>query len=208
MNKARIETLSDGVFAIVMTILIFQIHVPVIPDGAYSVLGLWNALADIVPQIASYAVSFTVLAMYWTSHHALFHFFAKSVNRALLQLNMIYLMVLAFIPFSTDLLGTYNNNELAVWVYGLNIIFVGAAAYGMFAYALYSKEIDMHDISSRMITQAKIRSLLTPLFATLALFVSLFSPHLAFAFFIFPVIFNLVPGSLDATERFLGITIR
>lgn len=208
MNKARIEALSDGVFAIAMTLLVIEIHVPIVPDGAYSMLGLWNGLMHIIPSVASYVVSFTVLAMYWTSHHALFHFFTKTVNRTLLQLNMLYLMLLGLIPFSTALLATYHTNLLAVWVYGFNILAMGAAQYALFLYALRSKEVEMHDISSRTMTQAKIRALLTPSFALLAMIVAIVSEPFAFFFFIFPVLFNLVPGTLDATERFFGITIR
>ena len=208
MNKARIEALSDGVFSIAMTLLIIEIHVPSVPDGGYSTIGLWNALLHLAPSIASYVVSFTVLAMYWTSHHALFHFFTKTVDRSLSQLNMFYLMLLAFIPFSTALLGAYHSNILAIWVYGANILAMGAAQFALFLYALRSKDVDLHEISSRTVTQAKIRMLLTPSFAALAMISAIVSEPLAFALFIFPVIFNLVPGSLDATERFLGITIK
>ncbi len=208
MNKLRLEAMSDGVFAIAMTLLIFQVHVPTIPDGAYSVLGLWKSLVQLVPAIASYVVSFSVIAMYWTSHHAMFHFFTKSVNRTLVQINMLYLMILAFVPFSTELLGTYHTNILAIWVFGMNIIALGAVAYGMFLYAIHSKEVDMHDVPHRTMTQAKIRLLLTPSFAFLALLVAIMSAPLAFLLFIFPIVFNLIPGSLDSTEQFFGITIR
>ena len=208
MNKARIEALSDGVFSIAMTILIIEIHVPQIADGAYSIMSLWNALVGIFPHLASYVVSFTVLAMYWTSHHALFHFFTKSVNRMLVQLNMLYLMFLVFIPFSTNLVGTYPTNIFAVWVYGANIIMMGVIAFVMFTYSIRSNDIDLHEISSRVITQAKIRLLLTPSFAFIAMIVATISIPLSLFFFIFPVIFNLIPGSLNATERFFGVTIR
>jgi uncharacterized membrane protein len=208
MNKTRVETLSDGVFAISMTILIFNIHVPSISDGAYSVLGLMNALLSLTPHVLSYVISFTVLAMYWTSHHALFHFFTKTIDRTFVQLNMLYLMFLAFIPFSTDVLGTYHANVVSFWVYGGNIVAMGIVAYLMFHYVLRSTKIDRHEISSRTITQAKIRLLLTPAFAILAMCMSLVSTTLAFPLFVIPVIFNLMPGSLDRAERFLGITIR
>lgn len=200
--------MSDGVFAIAMTLLVFQVHVPTIADGAYSVLGLWSALVDILPLITSYVVSFTVIAMYWTSHHAMFHFFTKSVDRTLVQINMLYLMLLAFVPFSTQLIGAYSTNILAVWVYGLNIIALGGTAFGMFMYAIHSREVDMHDVPNRTITQAKIRLLLTPAFALLAMIAAFVSSGFAFLLFVFPVIFNLIPGSLDRAERFLGITIK
>lgn len=200
--------LSDGVFAIAMTLLVIEVHVPDVVDGAYSWIGLWSGLVDLFPMVASYVVSFTVLAMYWTSHHAMFHFFTKNVNRTLLQLNMLYLMFLAFIPFSTELLGTYPSNILAIWVYGSNIILMGITAFGMFMYAQRSKEIEMHDLEHRTMTQAKIRILLTPAFALLAMLVAFVSIPIAFLLFVFPVIFNLMPGTLNATERFFGVTIR
>ncbi len=208
MNKARVEALSDGVFAIAMTLLVIEVHVPHIQDGGYSWIAMWNALSSLMPMIASYVISFTVLAMYWTSHHAMFHFFTKNVNRAMLQMNMLYLMFLAFIPFSTELLGTYPTNIVAVWVYAVNIILMGSTAFVMFLYAQRSKEIEMHDLEHRTMTQAKIRILLTPSFALLAMIVAFVSIPLAFILFIFPVIFNLIPGTLNATEKFLGITIR
>ncbi len=208
MNKARVEAISDGIFAISMTLLVIEVHVPHVADGAYSWIGLWGGITDILPMIASYVVSFTVLAMYWTSHHAMFHFFTKNVNRAMLQINMLYLMFLAFIPFSTELLGTYPTNVLAVWIYGANIICMGLTAFGMLLYAQRSHEIEMHDLEHRTMTQAKIRILLTPAFALLAMIVAFVSIPCAFLLFIFPVIFNLIPGTLNATEKFLGITIR
>lgn len=117
-------------------------------------------------------------------------------------------MLLAFVPFSTQLIGAYSTNILAVWVYGLNIIALGGTAFGMFMYAIHSREVDMHDVPNRTITQAKIRLLLTPAFALLAMIAAFVSSGFAFLLFVFPVIFNLIPGSLDRAERFLGITIK
>lgn len=207
MNKARIEALSDGVFAIAMTLLVIEIHVPLLESGVNSINGLWSALLHLLPSIASYVVSFSILAMYWTSHHALFHFFTKTVNRTLLQLNMLYLMILALIPFSTALLASYHDNLLAIWIYGLNIILMGAAQFCIMLYALNSKEIEIHDVGPRTLKQAKIRTLLTPSFALLAMIAAVVSPALSFVLFIFPIVFNLIPGTLDATERFLGISL-
>ena len=121
---------------------------------------------------------------------------------------MLYLMFLAFIPFSTELLGTYPTNVLAIWVYGINIMLMGLTAFGMFIYAQRSKEIEMHDLEHRTMTQAKIRILLTPSFAFLAMLMALVSIPFAFVLFIFPVIFNIIPGTLNATEKFFGLTIR
>ena len=63
MNKARVEALSDGVFAIAMTLLVIEVHVPHIEDGGYSWIAMWNALSRLMPMIASYIISFTVISM-------------------------------------------------------------------------------------------------------------------------------------------------
>lgn len=208
MNKARLEALSDGVFAIVMTILILNVHIPNVPDGAYSVLGLWNALTGLFPLIMSYMVAFTVLALYWTSHHAFFHFFTKTVDRTLTQLNMLFLMFLVFIPFTSELLGMYQKNIVAVWVFGANILVLGAVAYGMYAYSLASEKVELFPMTHHEKVQTMVRILLTPAFALIAMIVAFFSIPLAFLFLIVPVIFNLIPNTLGDVERMCGLEIK
>ena len=207
INKARVEALSDGVFAIAMTLLVFNIKVP-LTNHALSESGVYEILKAQWPYFASYFVSFTVLGMFWTAHNAFLHFFSRSVNRMLVQMNMIYLMFVVFIPFSAYFLGEYEYSHVAILVYGINIIIVGLMNYAMFSYAIYSHDIDTSHVKDAAITQARIRVLLSPLFALLGIIVSYFSTEIAKVFFAFPVIFNLIPKSLPATERLLGINIK
>ncbi len=204
ISKARVEALSDGVFAIAMTLLVFNIKVPV-TNHILSENGVFEILKAQWPYFASYFVSFTVLGMFWTAHNAFLHFFSRSVNRMLVQLNMLYLMFVVFIPFSAYFLGEYEYSHVAILVYGLNIIIIGLINYAMFANALYSHDIDTSHVKAEAITQARIRVLLTPLFALLGIIVSYFSTELAKVFFAFPVIFNIIPKSLLAMERRFGI---
>ncbi len=204
ISKARVEALSDGVFAIAMTLLVFNIKVPV-TNHVLSENGVFEILKAQWPYFASYFVSFTVLGMFWTAHNAFLHFFSRSVNRMLVQLNMLYLMFVVFIPFSAYFLGEYEYSHVAILVYGLNIIIIGLINYAMFANALYSHDIDTSHVKAEAITQARIRVLLTPLFALLGIIVSYFSTELAKVFFAFPVIFNIIPKSLLVMERRFGI---
>lgn len=204
ISKARVEALSDGVFAIAMTLLVFNIKVPV-TNHILSENGVFEILKAQWPYFASYFVSFTVLGMFWTAHNAFLHFFSRSVNRMLVQLNMLYLMFVVFIPFSAYFLGEYEYSHVAILVYGLNIIIIGLINYAMFANALYSHDIDTSHVKAEAITQARIRVLLTPLFALLGIIVSYFSTELAKVFFAFPVIFNIIPKSLLVMERRFGI---
>src|SRR5581483_7238385 len=98
MNKGRIETFSDSVFAVAMTLLVFNIKLPALPASA-SDAELWAAFLPIVPSIILYVMTFAVLSVAWINHHFLFHAFAHSIDRWLNLLNLSYLMFIVLVPF-------------------------------------------------------------------------------------------------------------
>src|SRR5579872_4721147 len=119
MDKGRLEAFSDNVFSIAMTLLVFDITVPVI-TGTVSNTELWRVIGSLVPLGILFVVSFTVMAVLWVNHHFLFQTFAKAVDRRLNLLNLAYLMFVVFVPFSSTLIGRYWLNQPAGIVYGLN----------------------------------------------------------------------------------------
>lgn len=99
MNKLRLEAFSDGVFAIIITILVLEIKVPELgPD--VSNIELWHTLSEYGHILIGYFLSVAVIAMFWLSHHFLFHTGAKNIDRWVVQLNTFFLAILALIPFS------------------------------------------------------------------------------------------------------------
>jgi len=134
MSKTRLEAFSDGVFAIVITLLILNVHVP---DGRTLTLG---ALRPLIPPLATFVLSFIIVGVYWISHHHTLHF-VKEVNRRLLWLNLLVLLCVVFIPFPTSLLGTGFNNPLAVRLYGLNLIATNASGLIFWLYASSHDEL-------------------------------------------------------------------
>lgn len=202
LTKDRVEMLSDSLFAIVMTILMFDIKVPV-SSFPLSDSSLYYNLRSLWPLFSGYVVSFLVLSMFWMSHHVLFHAVSKNVNRQLITLNMFFLMFVALIPFSTHLLGVYHEYKTAVLVYGLNVIIIGATLLSMFWYALHSREIKNGKIGEHTIRKIKIRIMLPPLFAALAILASSYSISISLVLFAFPIVFNIIPGSLTLLERML-----
>ncbi len=131
MNKARIEALSDGLFSVAMTILIFNIKTPSLTNatGGHELLA---ALYKMLPVFRGYFMSFAILGMYWIAHHGLFHHFAKHAKPSLTHLNILFLCLIVLIPFSTYLIDEYPMNAVAVMAYGLNIIVIGMVQYWMF----------------------------------------------------------------------------
>ena len=199
MNKSRVETISDGVFAIVMTLLVFDIKVP--SADIISSADLWGALATLWPLFLSYAFSFLVLSVFWINHHFLFHSFTRAVNRQLNLLNMVYLLFLAFVPFSAHLLGTFYTHQAAVVVYGLNILAVVMTSTAMMVYIRARPELRNEDLSRRTVKQSWFRVWLSILLYVCGLLVSFISTPLSICFYLFPMFFNIIPGTLDFFER-------
>jgi uncharacterized membrane protein len=207
MEKTRLENLSDGVFAIVLTLLAIEIKVPALPEGHVTNMDLWWALWDMTPLFMSYYLSFIVLTMFWISHHALFGLIAKNINRMMILLNFFYLCMIAFVPFSSHLIGTHPMNELAFIIYGLNVLAIGIANYALLRYAVYSHEIDTSHVTSRLFHQAVFRLTLTPLFTLIGISVVFISIPWALFFFAFPIFFNIIPGALSYLEKKLHFSL-
>ncbi len=207
MNKNRIETLSDGVFAIVFTLLIIEIKVP---DhvGSLSASELLRELGTLTPLFIAYVVSFAILTVFWLGHHFLFHTFARTIDRWLNLLNMLYLMFVALIPFSAYLLGRYPDNPTAIVWYGLNIIGIAITSLWALLYVMRREDIRYENIPRRLYKQAKIRQSLNIIFPLLGIALAWVAPRMSMFFFAFPVVYNLTPGSLDAMERLFGIEIK
>ena len=134
MDTRRVETLADGVFAIAMTLLVLEVHVP---DIAEPVTGtaMLDALGSILPSVAGYAVSFVILGMIWIGHHNQFHFIRR-VNRPLLWINIFYLLCVAFVPFATAFLTRYPLQPAGLLIYGGTLLLGGLTHFFSWNYAV------------------------------------------------------------------------
>ena len=116
MNKTRLEAFSDGVFAIVITLLILDIR---IPDVDYN--HLLEALEKILPHIIAYVMSFLVIGLYWIFHHNTAQLVQK-VDRPFIWMNIVFLLFVSFMPFPTMLMGKYPFTQIPVLIYGVNLL--------------------------------------------------------------------------------------
>jgi uncharacterized membrane protein len=128
MNKNRVEAFSDGVFAIVITLLILDIRVP---DVDYS--QLFSALVALLPRMFAYVISFGVIGVYWLAHHQSLQLVGK-LNGFLIWLNLVYLLAVSFMPFPTALLGRYPMQPIPIVIYGLNLIVANATGFMLTLY--------------------------------------------------------------------------
>jgi len=120
MNKVRLEAFSDGVIAILITIMVLELHVPEGSD--------WAALRELAPTFWSYVLSFIFLGIYWNNHHHLWQV-AKRVNGRILWANLHLLFWLSLVPFVTGWMGENNFAQLPVALYGAVLWMSGLAYY-------------------------------------------------------------------------------
>ncbi len=133
ISKSRLESLSDGVFAVVMTILVLQLGGSAISNAETSTQ-LDSALLAQWPTFVSYTISFLVAGLYWVSHHTYFTFI-RGINETQLWLNLLFLFCLSFIPFAADLIGDHPYFRAGAMLYGLNLTACTGALYLNWHYA-------------------------------------------------------------------------
>jgi uncharacterized membrane protein len=119
MNKERLTAFSDGVIAIIVTIMVLDLRVPHEPT--------WEALSGLLPTFLSYVMSFVYVAIYWNNHHHLLHA-CRHVNGGILWANTNLLFWLSLMPFATGWMGENRFAELPVAVYGVALL-MPAVAY-------------------------------------------------------------------------------
>jgi uncharacterized membrane protein len=117
MPKNRLEAFSDGIIAFAITLLILEIHIPDL-GARVDNPAMLKAILGLLPNFAVYVISFVICTVWWISHHTFIHDL-HSVNRSLLWVNSLFLMLIAFIPFPTGLLGHHPGQPVATAFYGL-----------------------------------------------------------------------------------------
>ena len=136
LSKHRLEALTDGIFAVAMTLLVIELK---IPETAHITTGeqLIAALGQLVPKFVAWVISFFVLAIFWASHHRLFHF-VRVIDGKLTWLTIGYLACVSLMPFSSALTGEYGGALVAQTFYSINMALLGMMAL------LKSRHIHMH----------------------------------------------------------------
>ena len=130
MTRGRLEAFSDAVIAIIMTIMVLELHVP---HGAD-----WEAVRPLVPVFFTYLLSFVFLGIYWTNHHHLLHLVDR-VDGSILWANLHLLFWLSLVPFITGWMGSTHLAPLPTAVYGA-VMLLAAVAYLVLQFAIVARQ--------------------------------------------------------------------
>ncbi len=198
MKQARLDQLADSIFAIVMTILVFEIR---IPDyiGTVSDRTLFESLVGLTPIFLSYLLSFSLLFTYWRSHHFIESILAKNIDTHFSNLNAIFFFFVALVPFSSHLLGEYSYSKISVIFFAINIILIGLSLFVMRQYVINSKTIENASVTRTENEHANMRILFPVGAAVVAIFVTFINNDIAIVLFTLAILFNLLDKSTKHT---------
>lgn len=181
LAPSRLEAFSDGVFAVAITLLVVNLHVP------QSINGQGNLLADLGhqwPAYVSLVISFTTVGIIWINHHAVFTL-VRRVDRSLLLLNLVLLLAVVIIPYPTELLGEAfqagRNQATVMVIYNLSSLFMGAAFGGVFFYATSSPHLRHRDLPPGYVRRLAPRFTSGSVVYLVAAVVAVFAPYVSLA---------------------------
>ncbi len=175
LPTSRVEALSDGIFAIIMTILVLDLAVPDAPvTNADAALRAF--LAEDWPKLLIYFKGFLLLGVFWVIHHKQFYAIRRT-DGAFIWINIIFLMLVALAPFTTSLEGEYGNLSLASFIFDANIFAVGLVSMLLWFYATRNRRlVSGEEFTPQRIRISRYRSMVVPGCALLAMGLSLVIP--------------------------------
>ena len=130
-DVTRIQAFTDGVMAVAITLLVLNIEVPDLPTGSEGRLD--EELVDLLPSLGAYAISFALVGRYWVVHHRLFEDL-RTFDGTLVGLNLVFLSLIALVPFASDLVDRYDDEPIAAAVFAGTLALAGVVNSTMVRY--------------------------------------------------------------------------
>lgn len=190
MSKERVEFFSDAVFAIILTLLVLELHIPEIADHStfdeYII-----AMMPLIPKFISFILSFVMVAIYWVNHHYFFRHL-HTATLGLVWVNNLLLLTICFIPFPTAFLGSHPTDQFPVMIYGSYSLISSLAFLILRIYSMHNKLLEV-DVETKKILGPK-HSIPGIAIYTLSVIFSFVNIYIFLAcFFLVPVLY-FVPG--------------
>jgi uncharacterized membrane protein len=191
-GNERINAFSDGVFAIVITLLVLELKVPEhLPPG-----GLLELLPELMPAFLGHVVSFVLIGMLWVGHHNMF-LTVKRHDRTLLWLNNFFLLAVATMPFFAGLLAHHTTDQASMVAYALNLIMAGLLLLATWLYATHRRRLVPAELPQRVVTHVARRILIAPVLSVVAIVTTFINPSISQFIFILIAVLYIFPNPFD-----------
>ncbi|HEY3783372.1 MAG TPA: DM13 domain-containing protein [Fimbriimonadaceae bacterium] len=195
LGKNRIEALSDGLFAVAMTILVLGFKLPNLPSDspnvqvAPAILALW-------PAFVTYAIAFIGIGIYWVLHHLVYHA-VRVVDRVLLWLNILFFLFLVVLPFSVQLVNQFTRAPIAPALFGANLAIVGWLLYFQWAYVMAHPNMQVESLPKAYKDVIGLRVAVAPAAATLTALICFWSVSTSLVVYVLLLPFYLLPARAE-----------
>jgi uncharacterized membrane protein len=201
LRKSRLESLSDGIFAVAMTLLVFILILPHIVAPVPSDSLLWTDLwAVFYPGILVYALVFLLVGMFWLGQHAQFHYIVRT-DRFFTWITILFLMVVVLLPLSATLLAVYPIRTPALVFFGVNVFIAGLLLIASWRYAVRYHFIEPH-VDEHVLELLRRRALIGPVLSGIAVLLAFIVPVVSLTILIAIPVLYLIPSHLDEHYRF------
>lgn len=189
--KERLVFLCDGIFAITMTLMILDLKAPGNIPRSLAAEEIPAALLNLLPSIESYVLSFFILGIFWARHQLMFNYF-ESVDRVMIMLNLIFLLLIGFVPFTVSLKKDYPLVQFPFIIYVSNLIFISLILSIQWEYALKNKFILKEELNPQTKKKFRYMSVLPVVIFATAFIVSYYQVRLAFLIiYLLPIFYVL-----------------
>jgi uncharacterized membrane protein len=195
----RLAALSDGIFAVVMTLLVLDLHVPV-REGLHPEAALWHELARLAPQTLTYVLSFLTLGIFWVGQQTQLNQLARS-NRDLTWIHLGFLLGVSLMPFSTGLLAEFITFRLALVVYWLNLLLLGELLFVSRRYAVRAGLL-RDDVTAEMLAAGERRIVVYQALYAVCVLVGLVSTYAGIALLVLLQLNSAIAPRIRPLDRF------
>lgn len=190
ISKSRLEALVDAIFAFAMTLLVTGLAIPVLPESK-AVADLPAQVAAMRPEFMSLLIAFFILSSFWLAHHRHFHH-VKMVDMNIVRITLCILLCVILLPFTTSISGDYDNVQIAVDLFHINLFFLGIFFLVHWWYLNRTPSITTGEIPKADASNGIRRSLIVPSVAALGFLIAVFDPRLSMtAYLLLLVLFLL-----------------
>jgi uncharacterized membrane protein len=196
LKVSRLEGLTDGIFAIAMTIIVLNLHVPShLPDQEIPPM----IKDDVYSNLFVYIGSFIILGTHWIAMNFQWGLLER-LNRVYLWVNMFYIMAICIIPFSANLLGAYRYNIASIYFYAINLLCCSLGQFIILNTSVYYK-LNKTAYTPAIYRATTLRIMVAPIFYVSSLILTHWTTKGCFILLVAPTLIYMIPGRIDRYEH-------
>ena len=199
MDKGRLEALTDGILAVAMTLLVLDIKL----DGSERIATdshLIRHLLEVERTFSVYLVSFVVLGMYWISHTLQFHY-VRRVDRGLLWISLVFSLLVTLVPFTTNVMISFETLFLPVMLYGMNLLLLSLVLVANVLYLSRHPTLAQPSLTPEIVSFIRRRLLLFAAIPVASIVIAYFNTRAALYLYFLMAILHFFPRAIDRNVR-------